>query len=183
VLTAWLAPRWLHRPTLKEGTPLAPPGFFSCPTVTWRFVLNPCPVRSLRVVFHESRVLPSSHERTAWQLAREALGAKLAETSAINGRISIHTLLLAPCMGQLSSYCVSERLLNPCSPTCWAFFGSLEAIRSMVPPALHMETIGPKNERFSMGPKEWRSRGSGTWLLGRRAVDCFPVPEAWIIVC
>jgi hypothetical protein len=33
-----------------------------------------------------------------------------------------------------------------------------------------------------MGPKEWRSRGSGTWpwLLGRRAVDCSPVPEAWI---
>ena len=47
VLTAWLAPRWLHRGALKEGTPLALPGVSSRPTVTWRFVLNPCPVRSL----------------------------------------------------------------------------------------------------------------------------------------
>ncbi len=145
-------------------------------------MLNPCPVRSLRVVFHESRVFPSSHDGHRMATCKgSSLGAKLRRDFG-HRRPDIDPCL-APCTGQLSSYCtVSKRLLKPCSPTSWAFFGSLELLAPWSPGLFTWRPLGQKSNGFH-GSQKWRSRGSGsgsgTWLLGRRAVDCCPVPEAW----
>ena len=70
------------------------------------------------------------HHRTAWQLAREAtLGARLAENSAINGRISSTDHPHDPCV-YCKDYFPRYPIMEPCFPMCWACFWSLELLPS-----------------------------------------------------
>lgn len=154
---------------------------------------NPCPVRSFttsEVTDHESRDPPGPQAIIAQhgRLAREALGARLAENSAINGRISIHGHD-GPCVAHSPRYPIS---MEPCSPTCWAFFWSLE----LLPPGFSVfsqhddwrrqgrelhgqpvapETNAPRSVQVPWFPDSQSSQSQHGALvegkLGRRAVD------------
>jgi hypothetical protein len=120
---------------------------------------DPCPVRSsvFGLVFTlqlPPALKPMSHHRTAWshgQLAREALGARLAENSAINGRISLHghqVTIDGGMGGPLSTLSNIAGTLFPAAldlllvPGRWTV-GAIELLRPGFP-ARRPATIGPR---------------------------------------
>lgn len=117
---------------------------------------------------HDSRITTPVSPRGiiaqhhAWQLAREAFGATLAENSAINGRrISSRTIPTSPAWAPVLFFHAIQILMGPWFPMCWACVcdilvpGAVELLPSSARASrlLGWGAIGAEQGRKQVAPK------------------------------